>query len=61
MLHQMGAHTEGFPAHLTLVGLLAGVDSLVLSEVNPLVVAFSTLPTFKRFLSSVDPPVLNEV
>lgn len=61
MLHQMGAHSERFPAHLALVGLLASVDSLVLSEVNPLIVAFPTLPTFKRFLSCVDPPVLNEV
>ena len=52
---------EALASFLAFVGLLAGVDSLVLSEVNPLVVAFSTLPTFKRFLSSVDPPVLNEV
>lgn len=55
------AHLEVFPACLTLGGLLASVDSLVLNEVNPLVVAFSTLPTFKRFLFSVDPPLLNEV
>lgn len=46
---------------MTGVGLLARVNSVMLSEVDTLVVAFATLLTPEWFLPSMDSPMLNEV
>lgn len=46
---------------MTGVGLLTRVNSVVLSEVHALVVAFATFLTPEWFLPSVDSPMLNEV
>lgn len=43
------------------VGLLTRVDSVMLSQVDTLVVAFPTLLTPEWFLPSMDSPMLNEV
>lgn len=46
---------------MTGVGLLARVNSVMLSEVDTLVVAFATFLTPEWFLPSMDSPMLNEV
>lgn len=61
VLHEVRAHPESFAAHLALVGLLPRMDSLVLSEVHPLIIALPTFAALKWFFSSVDSPVLNKV
>lgn len=47
--------------HITAVGLLAGVDPLVLDEIGALLESLSTLVTLIGLFPRVDPPVLDEV
>lgn len=51
---------EGFPTHLTLIGFLTGVNSLMLDQGDFLTEGLPTLLTFKRFLPSVNALMLSQ-
>ena len=54
MLKKAGVPLEGFPTHLTLIGLLSGVNSLMLNGGDLLAECLPTLLTLVGFLPSVD-------
>lgn len=53
MLTKLEAKPEGFPTHITHIGFLPSVNSLVYNTVRTVAKAFATLYTSEGFLPSV--------
>lgn len=53
MLTKLEVKPEGFPTHITHIGFLPSVDSLMYNTVRTIAKAFATLHTFEGFLARV--------